>query len=313
MKNISVIGAGTMGHGIAEAFAIYGYQVSLFDISSDMLEKAQGAISQELLFLADEEVINKENVEEIESRITMFNDLEAAVKDADYVIESIVENLEIKRNLFADLDKLCKPEAILSSNTSSFRLSDMLTGVEESRKDKCIITHFYNPSHIMPIVEVTYFGDTSEETFTTVEALYKSIKKQVVKVLKEVPGLIANRIQQAVAREVFSLMEMGVGTPEDIDNALKFGPAFRYCSTGQLEIADFGGIDIWKIVGDNLLPEMDNTTQANPLLTEKVNSGKLGVKNLEGFYKYDPETIDEVKTNYMKKLIIQLKTSENYI
>ncbi|MFV0448315.1 MAG: 3-hydroxyacyl-CoA dehydrogenase family protein [Vibrio sp.] len=313
MKNISVIGAGTMGHGIAEAFAIHGYQVKLFDISSDMLKSAILSINKELQFLANEGVIEKKYIKLIESRITTFDDLELAVKDADYVIESIVENLKIKQKLFFDLDKFCKPDAILSSNTSSLCLSDMIEGVNESRKKNCIITHFYNPSNIMPIVEVTYFGDTSEDTYLAVEAMYKSIKKQVVKVLKEVPGLIANRIQQAVAREVFSLIELGVGTPKDIDNALKFGPAFRYCSTGQLEIADFGGIDIWKIVGDNLLPEMDNSTAANPLLTEKVNDGKLGVKSLEGFYKYNAETIDEVKTQYMKKLIIQLKTSENYI
>lgn len=313
MKNITVIGAGTMGHGIAESFAIHGYDVNLFDISADMLETAMKAIKSELEFLAQEDVVKADEVENIISRITTFNNLEDAVKDADYVIEFVVENLEIKQDLFGSLDKFCKPEAILSSNTSSLVLSEMIANVADERKPNCIITHFYNPSHIMPLVEVTYFGETSEETYDKVVALYKSIKKQTVKVLKEVPGLIANRIQQAVAREVFSLMQLGVGTPEDIDNALKFGPAFRYCNTGQLEIADFGGIDIWKIVGDNLLPEMDNSTIANPLLTEKVSEGKLGIKSSEGFYTYYPETIEEVKTNYMKKLVIQLKASENYI
>ena len=111
-------------------------------------------------------------------------------------------------------------------------------------------------------------------------------KKQIVKVLKDVPGLVANRIQQGVAREVFSLIEMGVAEPADIDKALKFGPAFRYTTTGQLEVADFGGLDIWSIVGDNLLKEMDNRQGANDLLKQKVAEGKLGIKTSEGFYKY---------------------------
>lgn len=314
MKNITVIGAGTMGHGIAEAFAIHGYEVNLFDLTSEALKKAVAAIRDELTILAQEEVIKTEEIDIIINRIKLCEDLESAVKDADYVIESVLERLDIKRELFKNLDGLAPAHAIFASNTSSLKLSDMIADVSEERKKNCIINHWYNPSHIMPIAELTMFGDTSQETYDKVEKLYTSINKQIVKVLKEVDGLVANRIQQAVAREVFSLIEMEVAEPADIDRALKFGPAFRYCSTGQLEIADFGGLDIWKVVGDNLLSVMDNTQKANPLLKKKVDEGKLGVKSGEGFYKYqDAETVKQVKQAYTVKLLKQLKVSRDYV
>lgn len=314
MNNITVIGAGTMGHGIAEAFAIHGYSVNLFDLSAEALKKAVAAIREELVILASEDVIKSNEIDDIIGRITLCEDLGTAVKDADYVIESVLERLDIKRGLFKQLDGLAPAKAIFASNTSSLKLSDMIAEVSEERKKNCIINHWYNPSHIMPVAELTFFGETSQETYDKVEKLYNSINKQIVKVLKEVDGLVANRIQQAVAREVFSLIEMEVAEPADIDRALKFGPAFRYCSTGQLEIADFGGLDIWKVVGDNLLAVMDNTQKANPLLKKKVDEGKLGVKSGEGFYKYDGAgAVKAAKEAYTIKLLKQLKVSKDYV
>ena len=165
----------------------------------------------------------------------------------------------------------------------------------------------------MPIAELSFFGNMDEETYQKVAALYESAGKQTVKVLKDVPGLVANRIQQGVAREVFSIMEQGIAAPEDIDKALKFGPAFRYATTGQLEVADMGGLDIWCTVGDNLLSVMDNRKEANPILRQKVQEGKLGMKSGEGFFEYPTDRIAEMKNEFNKKLIIQLKTSKNYI
>lgn len=165
----------------------------------------------------------------------------------------------------------------------------------------------------MPLVEVSFFGNTSEELFAEVWELFGRIGKQTAKVLKDIPGLLANRIQQGVAREVFSLIEMGAAAPEDIDRALKFGPAFRYATTGQLEIADFGGLDIWSRVGGNLLAVMDNTRDANRLLKDKVKEGKLGVKTGEGFFKYPPSEVAGITERFMVKLIRQLKASKDYI
>lgn len=152
--------------------------------------------------------------------------------------------MELKQNLFQQLDKLCPNHTILASNTSSLPLEKIIAKLSPERKRRAMVCHWYNPAHLMPIAELSFFGNTSEAIYQEVATLYQSIGKQTVKVLKDVPGLVANRIQQAVAREVFSLIENEVAAAEDIDKALKFGPAFRYATTGQLEIADFGGLDI---------------------------------------------------------------------
>lgn len=313
IKKIGVIGAGTMGHGVAEAFAIYDYDVNLYDTSVEALEKARVFIEQELNLLAEEKYLEKHLIPAILERIRCYTDFKEAVSDRDYVIESAPENMELKQNLFKQLDELCPSTTILTSNTSSLPLSEMMALVSEERKKRMLVNHWFNPAHLIPLVELSSFGNMPEDIYREVEDLYLSIKKQPVRVLKDVPGLVANRIMQGVAREVFSLIEQGVAAPADIDKALKFGPAFRYATTGQLEVTDFGGLDIWCIVGDNLLKTMDNSQSANSLLRQKVNEGKLGVKSGEGFYKYDPDKVPEIRKNFMKKLIHQLKVSQSYV
>ena len=313
LRKIGVVGAGTMGHGIAEAFAIYGFDVNVYESFPEVRARAVASIRDELQLLADEGAVKSNGIDEIISRIAFYDDLEAAMSDRDYVIEAVPEKIELKKQLFASLDKICPPHTILASNTSSLKLSEMMKSVSDERKQRMIVNHWYNPAHIMPIAEMSFFGNMPEDIFESVRELYLSIGKQPVKVLQDIPGLIANRIQQAIAREVFSLIEMEAASPEDIDRALKFGPAFRYATTGQLEIADFGGLDIWCTVGDNLLQVMDNSKQANELVRRKVLDGKLGLKSGEGFYKYDEKEVSETKRKYFVKLIKQLKISENYI
>ena len=313
ITKIGVVGAGTMGHGIAEAFAMYGYDVKLYDTDAKRLQDAKQEIKHELMVLAEEEYISQDSIDEILNRITLHTDLKDTVFDRDYVIEAAPEIMELKRSLFKQLDGYCPPETIFASNTSSLKLAEMMADVSEGRKSRMMVNHWYNPAHLMPIVELSYFGNMPEEIYKQVEAMFKSIRKQTVKVLKDVPGLVANRIQQGVAREAFSLIEMGVAAPEDVDKAIKFGPAFRYATTGQLEVADFGGLDIWCVVGDNLLSVMDNSLTANSLLRQKVSEGKLGLKSGEGFFKYPADKVPEIRQRFMKKLIHQLKASEYYV
>ena len=312
IKKIGVIGAGTMGHGIAESFAMFGYNVNLYDTNAIQLEKALNEIKAEQQLLVDEAFISAEKAAATLENISIHTDLQTAVKDRDYVIEAAPENMELKQNLFKQLDGFCPPHTILASNTSSLSLEPMMALVSEARKQRMMVCHWYNPGHLMPLAELSFFGNMPAEIFQEVEALYASINKQTVKVLKDVPGLVANRIQQGVAREAFSIIEQGIAEPADVDKALKFGPAFRYATTGQLEVADFGGLDIWCIVGDNLLPVMDNSTQANPLLRSKVAEGKLGIKSGEGFFQYDPEQLPAIRKRFAQKLIHQLKASEYY-
>lgn len=313
IKKISVLGAGTMGHGIALSFALYDYDVSLFDTSEAALQKAVNSVRQELELMAEEKFIPAAKIQSTLDHIKTFTTLAETVKDCDYVIEATPENMELKQKLFQELDQLCPPSAIFASNTSSLSLAPMASLISEERKKRIMVNHWYNPAHLMPLVELSFFGNMPEDIFKEVETLYRSIKKQTAKVLKDIPGLIANRIQQGVAREVFWLIEQGIAEPAEVDKALKFGPAFRYATTGQLEVADFGGLDIWRIVGDNLLKVMDASKGANPMLKEKVEQGKLGLKSGEGFFKYSPEETPEVTKRFMKKLIHQLKASEYYI
>jgi 3-hydroxybutyryl-CoA dehydrogenase len=258
-------------------------------------------------------LIEKNEVDKILGNIALYDDLKASVEDVDYVIEATPEIIELKQGLFKEIDGYCKKETIFASNTSSLALNEMMKYVSEERKQKMMVCHWYNPAHLMPIAELSYFGNMPESIYKEVEELYEKSGKQTVKVLKDIPGLVANRIQQGIAREVFSLIEMGVAAPADIDKALKFGPAFRYATAGQLEVADMGGLDIWCTVGDNLLSVMDNTKQANSILRQKVKENKLGLKSGEGFFEYPQDKLDEIKNEFNKRLIIQLKTSKNYV
>jgi 3-hydroxybutyryl-CoA dehydrogenase len=313
IKKIAVLGAGTMGHGIAETFAMYGYDVNLYDNDANRLSAANKEIKEELELLVEEEFIAPQVVQSTLDRIHLFTDLEQTVEDRDYVIEAVPEVLELKQKLFKQLDEYCPSRTILASNTSSLKLTSMMELVSEKRKEQMMVNHWFNPAHLMPVVELSYFGNMPEHLYKEVEELYMSIKKQTVKVLKDVPGLVANRIQLSVAREVFSIIEKGIADPEDVDKALKFGPAFRYATTGQLEIADLGGLDIWCIVGDNLLKDMDNSQCTNKLLRGKVEEGKLGIKSGEGFYAYEKDDIPAIKRAFAKRLIHQLKASKYYI
>lgn len=312
-KKIAVLGAGTMGHGIAEAFAMHGFDVNLFETDEKRRATVKDDIRQELELLAEEDFIDFDTIPAILERITLFSDLKSAVADRDYVIEAVPEIMKLKQELFKMLDNYCPQHTVLATNTSSLSLNPMTELVSDKRRQRMMVCHWYNPGHLMPLVELSFFGNMPEEIYKEVEQLYRSIKKQTVKVLKDVPGLVANRIQQGVAREVFSLIEQGIAAPEDVDKALKFGPAFRYATTGQLEVADLGGLDIWCIVGDNLLKVMDNSACSNKLLRQKVQEGKLGVKTGEGFFVYDPIRVAVIKRQFMKRLIHQLKASSYYM
>lgn len=313
IAKIAVIGAGTMGHGIALSFAAHGYDVTMQDPDPAALERGLAAIREELDLLVEEEALPADKAAAALDLIHPTPSLADALAGRDYAIEAAPERMELKQSLLQSLDEMLPAHAIIASNTSSLPLAGMSARLGTARKARVMVNHWYNPAHLMPLVELSFFGNMPAEIYAEVEALYASIGKQTAKVLKDVPGLLANRIQQGVAREAFSLIERGVAEPADVDKALKFGPAFRYATTGQLEVADFGGLDIWCVVGDNLLKEMDSSKEANPLLRQKVADGKLGLKSGEGFFLYPADKVASIRRHFMKKLIRQLKASEYYV
>lgn len=301
-----------MGHAIAGCFAMYDYTVHVVETFETVRNECLNKIRMQYEFLKQEGMTNPVDITTSLAHITVYEDMEQAVADADYIIEAIPESLELKLQLFEKLDKYAKKGAIFASNTSSLSFESMTAKMPPERKARTMICHWYNPGHIMPLVELSFFGNMEESVYREVEVMYQKIEKRPARVRKDIPGLIANRIQQGIAREVFSLIEMGAADPEDIDAALKFGPAFRYATTGQLEVTDFGGLDIWCAVGDNLLSVMDNSTSASPMLRKKVEDGKLGFKTGEGFFTYPDEKKQKMQEAFNRRLLMQLKASKNY-
>jgi 3-hydroxybutyryl-CoA dehydrogenase len=312
IKNITVVGAGTMGHGIAHVFSRHGYKVSLYEPFEAVRRTAPQKIREELQFMADEDYITKADVEAGINNITMFSDLSEAAKNADYVIEACPEKMEIKQELFAELDKICPKHTVFATNTSSLKLADMIQFLPKERQKLCMVCHWYNPAYLLPIAELSKFGNMDEDVFNDVYALYINCEKQPIRILKDITGMVANRLLHAQAREAFHLMEIGAASPEDIDKALKYGPCFRNATTGMLEVADMGGLDVWLAGEDNMLPALDNSTKACAAMRNLVKAGNLGIKSGKGFFDYPPEKRAGAQTAFYKRLIVQLKASKNY-
>ncbi|WP_099468641.1 3-hydroxyacyl-CoA dehydrogenase family protein [Konateibacter massiliensis] len=312
IQNITVVGAGTMGHAIAGCFALYGYKVSVYESFEAVRNICKEKIKHQYDFLVSEGVLDEAKEQKALDNITLYADLAEAAKDADYVIEAIPEVPELKQELFDSLIQICREDTIFASNTSSIAFSKLTEKLDEKNKKRVMVCHWYNPAHLIPLVELSFFGNMEEARYQEVEDLYRSIEKRPAKVRKDIPGLLANRIQQGIAREVFSLMEMGAADAKDIETALKFGPAFRYATTGQLEVADFGGLDIWCKVGDNLLSDMDRSDHASSLLRDKVEKGELGFKTGRGFFEYPDSDRLKIQNQFNRRLLKQLEVSKSY-
>lgn len=312
IRNITVVGAGTMGHGIAHVFARSNRMVSLYDPSEECLQQAPAKMRQELTFMAEHGYITNEQVEQTMGNIRLCSDLFEAAKEADYVIEAIPERMDLKKELFAILDEICPKHTVFATNTSSLRLSQIIEDLPLERQALCMVCHWYNPAYLIPMVELSKFGNMSEEVFAKVYTLYEDSNKQPVRVLKDIPGMIANRILHAQAREVFHLLEIGAALPQDIDRALMFGPCFRNATTGMLECADMGGLDIWCAAEDNMFPHFCNDDRASDAMRSLVQEGHYGIKSGKGFFDYPQDAKEEIQQDFYERLIRQLKVSDTY-
>lgn len=291
-EKVTVLGAGTMGHGIAQLYAQAGYDVFLYDIKAEFLTNAVERISTNLDMLIQEGVIGEKEKESALSRIFTTTILEEAVKDTSFVTEAASENLEIKFSLFKQLEELIEDDTVIASNTSTFSLRQLSEGIQKN--DRLIITHFFNPAQIVPLVEVVKGPDTAQEIIDRTVEVLKSIGKKPVVLKKDIPGLIANRLQAALVREAFYLLDEGIASAEDIDSAITDGPGFRWSFIGPLETADFGGLDIWKSVVENLAPVLSKEVKIPAFVEEKVQSGKLGTKTGSGLFTYgDHEEVQQ--------------------
>ncbi len=310
IKTISVLGSGIMGHGIAQTFLMAGYPVRLYDLKESILETGRAHIRKNLELFHQVGLLKKEEIEPALRRLTTTTELRAAVEGCDFIVEAAPENLELKQDLFQKVESFCKEDAILASNTSSLTLKDM--GARVRNRSRLVVTHWFNPPHIVPTVEVVKGEETSEETLETTYQLMTRLRKMAVVVNKELPGFIVNRIQIAMAREVFDLYEKGVASAADIDRAVKGSFGFRLASIGPLLTADLGGIDVWYKVCQNLLPQIQSSTEAPKALQRLVAQGHLGVKSGQGFYNYavdfSKDALDEVIQKRDREFLNRLKT-----
>ncbi len=284
IRTVSVLGAGIMGHGIAQSFLMGEYPVCLYDIKESILETAKVHIEKNLQLFSQAGFIGKEDIEPILSRLSTTTDLKRAVAGSDFIVEAAPEDLSLKQELFQRIESLCGEDTIMASNTSSLTLKDI--GARVKNRERLVITHWFNPPHIVPTVEVVKGERTSDETMETAYGLLTKIKKVPVKIHRELPGFLVNRIQVAMVREVFDLYERGVASAADIDKAVKGSFGFRLASIGPLLTADLGGLELWLKVCENLLPQIQSSTGPPEALRRLVSQGHFGIKSGKGFYDY---------------------------
>jgi 3-hydroxybutyryl-CoA dehydrogenase len=282
IKTVGVIGAGTMGNGIAQVFAQSGFTVRLVDVAQPMLDRARGSIEKSLARFVDKGKLSREDRDATLARLTTSPSVESLV-DADYIVEAIVENAEAKRELFAGLDALVHPEVILASNTSSISIT--LLGAATRRPDRVLGMHFMNPVPLMTLVETIRGQATSTESMRIASDLCRALGKTPVEAA-DYPGFIANRILMPMVNEaIFALME-GVGDAEAIDTVMKLGMNHPM---GPLTLADFIGLDVCLAILNVLHDGLgDPKYRPCPLLRRMVAAGHLGRKSGQGFYTYQP-------------------------
>ena len=296
MKNIAVIGSGTMGNGIAHVFAQFGYKVSLIDISLASLDKGMATISKNLDRQVSKEAITEADKQATLANLITFTSMEEGVKNVDLVVEAATENVDLKLKIFADLDKFTAPNVILASNTSSISITKI--AAVTSRPDKVIGMHFMNPVPLMKLVEIIRGYSTSDEVTKTIVDLSKQLEKVPVEV-NDYPGFIANRILMPMINEaIYSLYE-GVAGVYEIDTVMKLGMAHPM---GPLQLADFIGLDVCLSILRVLQDGFGNPKYAPcPLLVNMVTAGKLGVKSGEGFYAWSHGTKELVVSERFSK------------
>ncbi|MBR6110290.1 MAG: 3-hydroxybutyryl-CoA dehydrogenase [Clostridia bacterium] len=280
MKNIFVVGAGTMGLDIAQVFCTAGFPVSVYDMTDEIIARSRARLEKGLKKRVDKGKITQEQMDSVLNGIEFTTQYDNA-KHADLIIEAIIESVEVKKTVFRNLDGICPPETIFATNTSSISITEIASAT--SRPDRCIGMHFFNPATVMKLVEVIRGMATSDETFKAVYELSEAIGKTPVEVA-EAPGFVVNRILIPMINEAVGLVAEGVASPEDIDTAMKLGANHPM---GPLALGDLVGLDVVLAIMDTIFNETkDPKYRAHTLLRKMVRAGRLGRKSGKGFYEY---------------------------
>ena len=303
IKQIAVIGAGSIGHGIALGLGMAGYDVSLNSRTEESLQKGINDIKADLQRLVGFGMATRERTESVLTKIRTNVALDKAVEDTDVVIEAVYEDVALKQRIFGQLDELCRDRTILASSTSTIMPSSLASATH--RPDRVVVAHYTGPAYLSPLVEVVRAEATSDETVATICGLLTKVGKQPpVVVQKEVPGFIANRLQAALGREALSLVQKGVASPQDIDTVIKTGHSRRWGVSGFFEMVEIiAGWDLWLAGMPDVPAGVDTSMDVKELVREKVERGELGAKSGKGFYDWTPESAEAARRKMARAFI----------
>jgi 3-hydroxybutyryl-CoA dehydrogenase len=294
ISSVVVIGTGQMGPGIALVINLAGWPVTLIGISPEEMARGVQGYETALNFLVEHDAVSPAEATLARTKLKTSQDIGEA-RFADLVVEAIIEHLPTKQALFQKLDALCPAATIIASNTSGLRITDIAARME-CHPERAVTTHFWNPGHLMPLVEVIQGEKTSDETIQIIYEFLKRCGKKPVIGRKDLPGQICNRLFQAVIREAIYLVQEEIATAEDVELAIKAGMGLRFPVYGPLEHLDAVGLDLAIAVQSSVLPSLCNATEPGALLQEYVSQGKLGAKTGSGFYNWQERSVDELRS-----------------
>lgn len=309
IKTICNLGTGTMGFGTALAFAMSGYDVRMFGRSDASIERGLSSIKAALNMYRENGLVGQADIPAILGRVKGVTSLAEAAEGADFIIESIAEDLAVKRDVFGQMDKLCSPHTIFATNTSGLSPSQIAEAI--GRKDKFVVAHFWNPPHLIPLVEVVPGKYTAQETVDITWKLMEKIGKKPVALNREALGFIGNRLQFALLREALYIVEAGIATQEAVDITMKYSLGRRLSTTGPLESSDLGGLDIFHNISSYLMPDLCDSHDVPAALKKAMAAGTLGAKTGTGLYEWTPEALAKIKQEREKVLIEWLRKDNN--
>lgn len=293
IKKIGIAGSGIMGSGIAQLFARKGYTVIVTDIKEEFLENSKKLIATFNSSLIEEGLMEGFEVENTIKNIRYYTD-KKGFSDCDVIIEAIIERMDIKQEFWQEVEEITRGDAIFATNTSGLSINEISKNI--NNKERFIGMHFWNPPHIIPLVELIKGDQTNDNTVNLSQDLLKRIDKESVIVKKDAAGFIGNRIQFAVLREALNIVEQDIATIEDVDRAMKYGPGFRYPIIGPLETADLGGLDTFYYISSYLFENLSDAKEPQEILRDLMENGNLGVKSKKGFYDYsDGKDMEAIK------------------